>query len=245
MDRVFGADLSHWDGTVEWTLWDHTFKFVFIKISEASPNTGWSVIYDHLAGQHWLGAGQEGLYRGPYHFWRYRGGTPAAQAKHFYDSWVKACAEFGCPAKLELPPVCDFEDMTAPKLNADVKYQFRAFLDEVERLFRVKPIVYTAYWYTSAWVGDCSWLLPYLLWVAHYTFLPNGQPLLMPKGLPKWTFWQYSDRAEIAGVAENDEDVDAFNGSIEQLEALLVTKPGLTLEEKVERLWIAHPELHI
>jgi GH25 family lysozyme M1 (1,4-beta-N-acetylmuramidase) len=135
--------------------------------------------------------------------------------------------------------------MAAPKLNADVKYQFRAFLDEVERLFRVKPIVYTAYWYTSAWVGDCSWLLPYLLWVAHYTFLPNGQPLLMPKGLTKWTFWQYSDRAEIAGVAENDEDVDAFNGSIEQLEALLVTKPGLTLEEKVERLWIAHPELHI
>lgn len=244
MDRVFGADLSHWDGTVEWPLWDHQFKFVFIKISEASPNTGWSVITDHLAGQHWEGAGQEGLYRGPYHFWRYRGGTPQAQAKHFYDSWVRACQEFGNPAVLELPPVCDFEDTYAPKFNADVRLKFRQFLDEVEKLFGCKPIVYTAKWYTQGWIGDCSFLYGFLLWVAQYTYNPYGQPTLLPAGFGEWTFWQYSDQAELPGVWENDEDVDAFNGSLEQLQSLLVSKPEPTLEEKVNILWAWYKETH-
>jgi len=242
MDRVFGADLSHWDGTVVWTEWDHTFKYVFIKVSESAPGFGY-YMRDQLAGQHWEGAGQEGLYRSPYHFWRYRA-DPKAQAKNFYEAWKAACAQFGNEAKLELPPVCDFEDMTAPKFSADVRYKFRAFLDEVERLFGVKPIVYTARWYTGGWVGDCSWLNMYILWVAQYTYNPNGYPTLLPQGMPVWTFWQYSDKAELPGVAENDEDVNAFNGSLEQLKRLLVNNPEPSLEEKVRILWEGHPELH-
>jgi len=223
MDRVFGVDLSHWDGTVEWTLWDHTYKFVFIKVSEASPNTNWTVIEDHLAGQHWEGAGQEGLYRGPYHFWRYSGGSPKAQAEHFYNTWKKACAEFENEAKLELPPVADYEDMYAPKFDASTRDRFKDFLDEVERLFGVKPIVYTAKWYTSSWVGDCSFLNEYILWVADYTYNPQGYPNRLPAGMAYWRFWQYSDKGEIAGVAENDEDLDCFNGTEDELRMLLVS----------------------
>lgn len=235
MSRVFGADLSHWDGTVVWTDWDRQFQFVFIKVSEASPNTGWSVITDHLAGQHWEGAGQEGLYRSPYHFWRYKGGSPEVQAKHFYDSWVKACQEFGNPAQLELPPVADFEDRYAPTFSSYVRVAFLQFLVEVEGLFGCRPIVYTAKWYTSGWVGNCSWLSSYKLWLAQYTYNPNGNPTLFPIGMPSWTFWQYSDQAEIAGVAENDEDVDAFNGSLDDLKKLLVV-PQVTLEDRFNKL---------
>lgn len=243
MDRVYGADLSHWDGTVVWTEWDHMFKFVFIKISEGSPGTAWCY-KDALAGQHWEGAGQEGLYRGPYHFWRYNGGTATQQAEYFYKCWKEACAQFGNDAVLELPPVADFEDMSAPKFNPRVKLAFIEFLREVERLFGVRPIIYTAKWYTNGWIGDCSWMKPYILWVAQYTYNPNGAPTLLPTGLTTWQFWQYSDKAEIAGVAENDEDVNAFNGSLAQLQSLLVSAPPLTLEQMVARLWAAHPELH-
>lgn len=244
MNRVFGADLSHWDGTVEWALWDHTYKFVFMKVSEGSPGAYWCY-KDDLAGQHWEGAGQEGLYRSPYHFWRYDGGTPKAQAEYFYKCWKEACEQFGNDVKLELPPVADFEDQSAPKFDADVRYKFRAFLDEVERVFKVKPIVYTAKWYTSSWVGDCSWLSGYILWVAQYTYNMNGYPSLLPTGMPAWRFWQYTDKAEIPGVAENDEDLDCFNGTEDELRALLVGAPVVPVPSFPYRAVVAADTLNI
>jgi hypothetical protein len=105
----------------------------------------------------------------------------------------------------------------------------------------------TAGWWTNVWVGDCGFLKGYPLWIADYTYNSSGAPrsLYFPKGMdPKdWKFWQYSDKAEIPGVPESRECVDVFNGSMSELLAFCGVTEALTLEEKVDRLVAAHPEL--
>lgn len=207
--RTLGLDISHWDGTVVWIQLPKEFRFVFIKATEGNYPP------DHLAWQHWIGAGQEGLLRGPYHFWRFAADAKG-QAKEFYDrvKWLEA--EGG---KSELPPVVDLEDTRAPKMSQAVRDHILVTLKEVERLFGRRPIIYTAGWWTDSWIGDCSFLRAYPLWVASYTENMNIGPYMMsiPNGLLVWTFMQWTETAEIAGIAENDECADCFNGTFEQL----------------------------
>ena len=228
---IHGLDLSHWDGTVEWPLIPDVYKFVFIKATEGG------YIPDHLADQHWIGAGQQKILRGAYHFWR-ASATPRAQAKEFHDRVLWLEAQGG---KSELPPIVDLEDDRAPRMTC--LPAIRAMLTEVELAFGKRPIVYTAKWWTDPWIGNCAWLKEYPLWVADYTAAPPSAPRRLPIGLFNWTFWQYSDWAEMPGIAENDEDVDVFNGTIDELRAL-GGNPPLTTEDKVALLWGAHPELH-
>lgn len=230
---IRGFDLSHWDGTVVWPEVPSDYKFVFIKATEGGYRP------DPLAWQHWIGAGQEKLLRGAYHFWRYS--APASvQAKEFVDRlrWLEA--EGG---KSEFPPVVDIEDPLAPQKSIILPH-IRAVLANVELLYGRRPIVYTAKWYADAWLGDCSWLREWPLWLADYTSAPPNQPRRLPRGLTKWTFWQYCDWGEIPGIAENDEDLDVFNGSLDELYAFAGLKPPMSIEDKVALLWGAHPELH-
>lgn len=228
---IHGLDLSHWDGSVEWPLVPDVYKFVFIKATEGNYTP------DHLADQHWIGAGKEGILRGAYHFWR-AAASPKAQAKEFHDRvlWLE-----GQGGEMELPPVVDIEDTRAPKLTC--LPAIRAMLTEVELLFGRTPIIYTARWYTDPWIGNCAWMLPYPLWVAQYSYNTNVLPTYMPRGLTRWTFWQWTDDLEIPGIAENNEDGDVFNGTLDELRAFAGVAHALTLVDKVDRLWLAHPEL--
>lgn len=71
----------------------------------------------------------------------------------------------------------------------------REFLDECERLFGRRPIIYTypSWWFTQ--MGNEAWALKYKLWIADYT-----PPIWIP--LPWLSFWahQFTDKGKIAGV---------------------------------------------
>jgi lysozyme len=230
---VHGLDLSHWDGTVVWPELPDDYKFCFIKATEGGYKP------DPLAWQHWIGAGQEGLLRAPYHFWR-ADVNAQAQAAEFVARirWLEA--EGG---RSELPPVVDLEDPRAPK-SSSILPHMRAVLTAVELGYGRRPIIYTAKWWTDAWLGDVSWMREWPLWVADYTAAPPAEPRRLPRGLSDWTFWQYMDWAEIPGIAENDEDADVFSGSLDELYAFAGQTPPMSIDEKVGRLWNAHPELH-
>jgi lysozyme len=220
---INGLDLSHWDGTVVWDDVPDDYKFVFIKATEGGYRP------DPLADQHYIGA--QGRLRGFYHFWRY--GVPASKQIAEFRSVTAAIEARG--GKAELPPVIDLEDFRAPKSSVIIPH-IRATLANAELAFGRKPIIYTARWWTDEWIGDCSWLKEYPLWVADYTAVPPAQPNRMPKGLTNWVFWQWTDKAEIPGIAENNEDRDVFFGSLERLYAFCGIGPVASLDERVERL---------
>jgi lysozyme len=143
---------------------------------------------------------------------------------------------------MELPPVLDIEDCRAPKGSVLIPH-IKACLQMLESEFGRKPIIYTARWYTEPWLGDCSWLKEYPFWIAQYTYNPSVKPTYLPRGITKYLFHQYSDNLEIPGIAENDEDGDTFNGSLEELYAFAGMKPPMSIEERVSRLEALHPEI--
>lgn len=238
---IRGFDLSKWDASspgvssITWADVPDEFKFVFIKASEGAAGP------DPLAEDHYLGA--RGRLRGLYHFWRYA--VPVETQVQKLQQIVRRLETVG--GKMELPVAIDLEDTSAPS-GASCRNAIVRMLEEVEKAFGRRPVVYTAGWWTNKRLGNCSWLAKWPLWIADYTYdWDSGpRPAYYPKGLnpDKWTFHQYSDRLEIPGVASAREDGNTFNGTLEQLYAFCGIGPVATLEEKVEALWNAHPELH-
>lgn len=83
-----------------------------------------------------------------------------------------------------------------------------------------------------------------------YTFEATPPPIL-PLNVANWTFHQTSSRSKAIGAESYFMDYDRFNGSDLALATYFgnpqnepPTPPEVPLEEKVERLWIAHPEVH-
>ncbi len=65
-----------------------------------------------------------------------------------------------------------------------------------------------------------------------------------------WTFWQWTDKGDglAFGMESKGLDMNWFNGTEQELRKWAGVEPGPppepSLEEKVARLWAAHPELH-
>jgi lysozyme len=53
----------------------------------------------------------------------------------------------------------------------------------------------------------------YPIWIRNVYWRPRG-------GEPAWVFWQYTDRATVAGI-ETPVDMNAYRGSAEDLDELL------------------------
>jgi hypothetical protein len=56
--------------------------------------------------------------------------------------------------------------------------------------------------------------------------------------------WQWTSKGKPIGVQSKSLDYNVYNGTGEELREFLGSPQQLTLEEKVDILWEAHPELH-
>ncbi len=240
--RSFGIDISGYQGVVDWTQVKadpQRVGFAFIKASEGTGGT------QPTYKAQWDGAGQVGILRSAYHYHHgeYNG---TAQA-----DWFMGQAQKG-----ELPPAVDFEDgetlMTTAITGAAMLENLRACLERIYAVWGVKAIVYTGYWFLFACFNespayDARWLANYPLWIAHWTNygadVTAGQPS-KPSWWP-WRFWQYSSSGAVDGIKGRC-DINLYNGTLDELRAWAGLEPapvGLTLAEKVEKLWAGHPEL--
>jgi Glycosyl hydrolases family 25 len=136
------------------------------------------------------------------------GEDPIAQADFLLD-------HMGPLQPGDMPPMIDVEsaDTVAPGPYADA---IRAWLDRVEEVTGVAPIIYTGYYYWNDNVGTDEFV-DHPLWVANYN---PGCPLI-PDYWVTWTFHQYCACESIAGIA-GDVDGDTFNGNMDDLLALSV-----------------------
>ena len=179
-------------------------KFAFIKATEF-PDKKTSLYIDERLYENLKGASENGVYWGPYHFFRTHI-DPVIQAQAF----VETVGQF-----TSLPPVLDLEvaGCKGEQLNTKV----RKFLEEVERLTERKPIIYTSsgFWHPYMMYEKrvhADWARDYPLWMARYTSLwPT--PIYPWVG---WDFWQYSDSGKIPGI-KTHVDLNWFNGSEQEL----------------------------
>lgn len=201
--QIHGIDVSKyqleigWEQVIAMKAEGAGVGFAFIKATEGLENI------DPFFRKNWRGARQAGLVRGAYHFF-----IPAksgkAQAENFLEM-VKL-------QKGDLPPVLDIEHTygaPAPLLQQHLK----DWLDAIERVYRVKPIIYTNInFYRNFLAGKFD---DYPLWIAHY-LAPRKPRISRP-----WSFWQHNERGRVNGINGNV-DFNVFNGDSTEFQNLLI-----------------------
>ena len=157
-----------------------------------------------------------------------------AQADAFYK------AVDGRPFKIG--SVADVEDQrTGTKLTRAVA---DGWIANTDRLMKELTIIYTGPYAWRAIMGyNYTAHKHRRLWIANYGV---SKPMLpLGGGWVDWWLWQHTDKGNLPGY-RSSLDLNRYNGTTEQWKKEVgeAYSPTLTLEEKVERLWEAHRELH-
>jgi GH25 family lysozyme M1 (1,4-beta-N-acetylmuramidase) len=198
---VEGIDVSEYQPTVNWSrVRASGRRFAFIRVSDGLRYV------DGSFDSHWSGARGAGLLRGAYQFFR-ASQDPVAQA----DLLVRKVGRLGAG---DLPPVVDVESNDGVS-SATLVANLRRWIERVREGTGREPIVYTAVGFWDALAANTSEFARQKLWVANY----GVRCPYLPRDWSTWTFWQYSDRGNVDGISGNV-DLNVFNGTIEQLQAL-------------------------
>lgn len=228
---ALGIDVSHWKPDVSF----HRVRRAGASFAYTKATEGVQAV-DPTFAAYYSAMKEAGLYRGAFHYYRPLE-DPVEQAAHFART-------VGALAADDLPPMLDVEEDDGVRGSA-LAEGVRRCLEEIERLFHRRPMIYTmpSYWNDFVVAGGAppSWAARYPLWVAHWT--AKDEPLL-PRGFERWTFWQYSAKGRVDGVG-GDVDLDRFNGSRDELAAWLraegspATIPGLSNQAMINAFYRA------
>jgi lysozyme len=210
METVPGLDVSYWQVAVDWpAVRDAGARFVFIKATEGLGYT------DSTFMEKWQGAKDSGLLRGAYHFFH-----PHQDALQQADRFIRTLRDRDDDG--ELPCSLDLE-VTDGVPNRKIISGVKAWLDEVERRLGRRPMIYSGVSFLESSLSEQGqapgWTTDYALWLGWFPrkYVPELKPL-MPRGWPKWTFWQYSGEGRVRGI-DVHVDLDLFNGTLEELQA--------------------------
>ncbi len=190
-------DLYHGDDLKSWSsISNSNIAGCWLKATEGSNYV------DPAFANRWETIKSSSLIRGAYHFY-HPGQNPLMQAQLF-------CKTVGALDIGDLPCSLDWEVTDGAAINKD-KADVHIFLDEVEKKTGKTPIIYGGFYFLNDLVLDKSFAR-YPLWVARY----SSQPPMIPAPWTSYTFWQYTESAQITGVS-NPCDVNLFNGSLSDL----------------------------
>lgn len=190
---IHGIDVSKFQREVNWEAVRQMqvdkirISFTFIKATEGITRQ------DAAFKRNWQKAGKAGLVRGAYHFF-YSTRDPIKQAINFRNV---VQLESG-----DLPPVLDIE-MHNNQPAAVIRSTAKIWLEEMEKAYGVKPIIYTNLKFYNTYLGDE--FNEYPLWIAHYYQKER------PRVNREWLFWQHSDIGRVNGI-KTIVDFNVFRG---------------------------------
>lgn len=195
---IKGVDVSSYQGDIDWQkLASQNIRFAFIKATEGSEFT------DDNFSSNYEKAKKTDLKVGAYHFFSFD-----SQGKSQAELFIKTV-----PKSLDLPPVVDFEfygDKEKNPPNKDkVCNQLNIMLDELEKYYGKKPIIYaTQKSYNKYLFEDYN---EYDIWIRSVYCKPKQSD---------WKFWQYSNRTKLDGYNGKEKfiDMNVFNGSEKEFE---------------------------
>lgn len=222
MAKAQGIDVSFYQGKINWdAVKAGGIEFAFIRAGQGDKIT------DDKFFDNWQKSKSAGLPRGAYFFFAPDVGG-VMQAQRFHS--IVSSSGLGW----ELPPAIDVETKPGNDLNwfiknkARIPQQVNDCVKETERLFGVKPILYTGAWFWNpVMTPPQPWYKDYILWAADYY---HQQPD-MPTGWDRWTFWQYSSKGAVNGITTRV-DMNYFNGDSTALKQFLGNGVVLPVEEK-------------
>jgi len=199
-----GVDVSHYQGNIDWKA----VKGSGISFAMAKATEGLTYV-DPTFSKNWDGMRAAGLVRSAYHFGR-PGSNAVDQARFFVHQIV---ARGGWTNSSTMPLVLDLEQ-TDGKSPAEVWAWVQAFMNELQRLTGKPGSIYVGYYFWTGQVGNPTNNLGSPLWIAGYVPKPK-----IPGAWKDWTFWQYTDKAKVPGIAAGV-DGDYFKGTLAQLQAM-------------------------
>ena len=196
-DKVFGIDVSHYQGDVDWAKVkqeSHDFPIHFVFVRATAGKNG----ADAKFHKNWKAVKACGFLRGAYHYYR-PDENSVKQAEHFIKT-VKL-------SKGDLPPVLDIEKIPNEQSVDSLKSGLKRWLDKVEKHYGKRPVIYSGEsFYTDFLKKEFE---GYELWIANYSFFED-------EIRKEWLFWQFTDKAQLEGI-EGTVDVNIYNGSLQSL----------------------------
>ncbi len=174
-----GIDVSHYQGRIDWSRVARAdnVTFAYIKATEGAGYV------DEYYLRNLYGARQAGIPAGVYHFF-----SPSASALVQLENFRSNVD----PRQQDLIPLIDVEKRGKGSL-AQFQARLKAFLEGVERMFGVKPIIYTGVnFYAKYLEGEFK---DYKFFVARYADEFPGLSEEVPIVL-----WQYSSTSYVDGI---------------------------------------------
>ncbi|SHG10774.1 lysozyme [Flavobacterium micromati] len=200
--QSIGIDVSEYQGKISWSYVDtienkYPLHFVFIRATVGMDRP------DRQFKRNWLGAKENRMIRGAYHY--YRPNENSLEQAALFIKTVKL-------QKGDLPPVLDIEKLPKNQSIANLKIGLRRWLNAVESHYGVKPIIYSGERYYDDFLKEE--FSDYLFWIANYNFYREQIE-------NDWLFWQFTEKAAIPGIIGNV-DVNIYNGDLQQLQFITV-----------------------
>jgi len=206
-DRVFGIDVSHWQGDINWnSVHNSGNSFAFVKATEGDGLT------DSRFITNMNGASANGMLVGAYHFARPDLGNSATDEANYF---VEVAGDYISQGYLR--PVLDLEYGASLGKEA-LSDWVETWASTVRSKTGVSPIIYVNSNYAKNYLNqDIS---QNDLWIAHWTYDPSLNP---STGIwTNWVFWQYSNNGRVSGI-EGDVDLDVFNGDLSSLRNYIIS----------------------
>lgn len=200
---IHGIDVSKFQKNINWSAVEQMqvdkihISFAFIKATEGITRQ------DANFKQNWQRAKKAGIIRGAYHFF-YSTRDPFKQVINFQNV---VQLEPG-----DLPPVLDIE-VHNNQPPAQIRSTARIWLEEMEKAYGIKPIIYTNIHFYETYLGEE--FDDYPLWVAHYYQKER------PSTKKSWLFWQHSDMGRVNGISTTV-DFNVFRGDSLALRKLCI-----------------------
>ena len=148
--------------------------------------------------RNWLGAKENKMIRGAYHYYRPNENS-IKQAELFIQTVTLK--------KGDLPPVLDIEKLPKNQSIDSLKLGLKRWLARVESHYKVRPIIYTGEKYYDDFLKEE--FSDYLFWIANYNFYREQIQ-------DEWLFWQFTEKASVPGIKTNV-DINIYNGDLQQL----------------------------
>jgi len=195
--KVVGLDVSEYQGKIRWSYVDtieekYPLRYVLIRATVGKDRV------DHQFKRNWLGAKENKMIRGAYHY--YRPNENSLEQAALFIKTVKL-------KKGDLPPVLDIERLPKEQSLERLKIGLRRWLNAVELHYGVRPIIYTGEKYYDDFLK--AEFSDYLFWIANYNFYREEIQ-------DDWLFWQFTEKAKVPGI-DCSVDVNIYNGDLEQL----------------------------
>jgi lysozyme len=197
---VSGVDVSTYQGSVDWSAVHASGRaFAITRVSDGTTNP------DDTFATNWVGIKAAGMVRGVYQFFR-ASEDPTAQA----DLLVSTV---GTLEPGDLPPVADVEVLDGES-GATLVANLATWVSVIKSKTGRTPMIYASPGFWDA-LPNTAQFASELAWIADWG-------VSCPETSSPWTtwkFWQTADDGSVSGIS-GAVDVDVFNGSLAELQAL-------------------------